>query len=906
MTAPNAQLCDGTKAGVFGGGAIEDLSPGVNSTTVVTQPDIDAGRVWRVCAPGSGMYVQQGQPAELTANTGRMCYCPANEVMTLRAVLGESVKISATSAGDTTALTGFVSAAPFRRATEFGPLNADATTLDGYLTVAFGSTSALPVTFSGAKFTGSIAVNTLTVTAAPAGLLKVGMTLDGWNGTTQPLAPSTKITGILTGTGGVGTYSLSGAPQTVSSQAMYATAKPLSAGAIGKSVQLPTGAGGALTTYSIASVLGACTFTTNTSVTKQWSLQPCSISYGTEQSAALTAIHAAAYALGVRFVWIDSYQKIFAPNLAGCGDVIFVGDGTSSLVGAYQKKIIRFGSPSPGNVPRGCFSHHFAATLAAASPLWIGLGDSISTSADQFTYASYIDALIEQKLKREYPDKTITYKPYGIGGTSWRDLANPTTAPGGATTTFTAANGSFNIVVASAAGIAIGRSVAAAGYITAGTLVTNVVGTTITLSQPTLQVAAGIAVVFSLSLPSWYTNGSATWWSYVVALAPDGISLFFGMNSNNAADDLAALYTVLTNIAALAKVPDVIIFTPYKPSNVNAATNTQPLQELRDAHAAVVRGVALQKGVALCDLNEWFNQVRDGRSVRSVVLSQPLVGIDAGMAGGWAAFTPWTAPQWATDWFVNLQASISTIISTTVALTFGLGSAVTNKFELYKTAGGNYAVRIRLLDVVSPTITTTNGSATATVSSATGIVGGNVQSVLAATIPDGVTIASISGTTVTLSSGSGVTAGTATACTISLVPVALFDTGVAVLTSTMNVRFTVLGNWVECWVQQNVTSVATRLFGGFVPRVGGLMAPSISFSSGSNQNLVVYEYATSDETDAATYQTFPDAVDFELFGDAYNTSTGETQKYGGNINNHMATPGQQKVYSRMLASESWR
>lgn len=110
MAAPNAQLCDGTKKGVFGGGAIEDLSPGVNSTTLVTQPDLDKGRVWRVCAPGSGMYVQQGKPAELTANTGRMCYCPPYEVIILRAVLGEGVKVSATIAGDTTAFAGASSA----------------------------------------------------------------------------------------------------------------------------------------------------------------------------------------------------------------------------------------------------------------------------------------------------------------------------------------------------------------------------------------------------------------------------------------------------------------------------------------------------------------------------------------------------------------------------------------------------------------------------------------------------------------------------------------------------------------------------------------------------------------------------------------------------------------------------
>lgn len=64
------------------------------------------------------------------------------------------------------------------------------------------------------------------------------------------------------------------------------------------------------------------------------------------------------------------------------------------------------------------------------------------------------------------------------------------------------------------------------------------------------------------------------------------------------------------------------------------------------------------------------------------------------------------------------------------------------------------------------TITTTNGSATATIGSATGIsVGMYVES---ANVPDGVTITAISGTTLTLSTGSGVTAGTNTAARFSL------------------------------------------------------------------------------------------------------------------------------------------
>jgi hypothetical protein len=67
--------------------------------------------------------------------------------------------------------------------------------------------------------------------------------------------------------------------------------------------------------------------------------------------------------------------------------------------------------------------------------------------------------------------------------------------------------------------------------------------------------------------------------------------------------------------------------------------------------------------------------------------------------------------------------------------------------------GNSAANRIQ----VSTTVTTTNGSATATVASATGLAIGMFA--VASTIPAGITITAISGTTLTLSTGSGVTAG---------------------------------------------------------------------------------------------------------------------------------------------------
>lgn len=67
-------------------------------------------------------------------------------------------------------------------------------------------------TAAAAQVTGTIAGNTLTVTAVGSGTVAVGQIVEG--GT---VAPGTVITALGTGTGGTGTYTVSGAPQTVTS-----------------------------------------------------------------------------------------------------------------------------------------------------------------------------------------------------------------------------------------------------------------------------------------------------------------------------------------------------------------------------------------------------------------------------------------------------------------------------------------------------------------------------------------------------------------------------------------------------------------------------------------------------------------------------------------------------------------
>lgn len=70
---------------------------------------------------------------------------------------------------------------------------------------------------AGPLFTASISGNTLTVSAIASGTLAVGQTVFGTG-----VAAARTITALGTGTGGVGTYTLSGSAQTITSEAMGA------------------------------------------------------------------------------------------------------------------------------------------------------------------------------------------------------------------------------------------------------------------------------------------------------------------------------------------------------------------------------------------------------------------------------------------------------------------------------------------------------------------------------------------------------------------------------------------------------------------------------------------------------------------------------------------------------------
>jgi len=71
------------------------------------------------------------------------------------------------------------------------------------------------------------------------------------------------------------------------------------------------------------------------------------------------------------------------------------------------------------------------------------------------------------------------------------DLASISQAPLAAiNTTFTCSSGASTITVASATGLAQGQQIAAAGYITPGTTISSISGTTVTLSANTIAAAS--------------------------------------------------------------------------------------------------------------------------------------------------------------------------------------------------------------------------------------------------------------------------------------------------------------------------------------------------------------------------------------------------------------------------------
>ncbi len=350
---------------------------------------------------------------------------------------------------------------------------------------------------------------------------------------------------------------------------------------------------------------------------------------GSDESVAIKAAHDAAFALGARTLHFGpgTYN---APSAANLGNIIFIGEGT--LTGAYRKQIIPAGAPNPPTFERGIRpASHLPTFIAAANPVVLILGDSITTPSDQIDASSYISRRILAKLKREYPNKTITFLERGIPTTGWSHLA-------------------------SASSIA----------------------------------TLGLSPAQTVNFCPWMTDSSKTWMSYVQAAAPDLIIFHFGANTGTPSAEVVAMVAAMTQIEAFAKVPDRILITPMVPTLQNATYNPAAQQEARDQQAAIQRGYALRRNFGLIDNNRHFNMARDGRDILAQNFKQVATNFAANTS--WT-YTAWSHDYYLR--FQLSAAQLGYLTATPISLILGIGSWADNNIEVSRTAGGNFAVLVR-------------------------------------------------------------------------------------------------------------------------------------------------------------------------------------------------------------------
>ncbi len=356
-----------------------------------------------------------------------------------------------------------------------------------------------------------------------------------------PVLNCTTVTGNITTVSGTAALTLTGAAFTAAD--------------IGKAINVPL-AGGLTAVNGLTTTISAVTDATHLTMAANASLsitaQQAVVSYGTDNSVAIQAAHDAAFAAGARFLYFPG-GRYFAPNLASCGNVVFVGDG--ALVAAYKKAIAPLSAQGPYKFDRGIIpSIHLPVFSAAAAPIVVGIGDSIMTvGPDVMAGTESLQSSLQRKLARE-SNKTITWYSRAWGGSAWRHWD-------AATVTAAIADGEAN------------------------------------------------------ALPSWITPNSSSLLDIVKALSPDLVIINLGQNTGGYTIEIPAMYSVIGKILAWAKVPDIMFVTPHCPSVMAPTWGLATNQEPRDQMAAAIRGYCLHNHRPMIDANRWANMARDGRDI---------------------------------------------------------------------------------------------------------------------------------------------------------------------------------------------------------------------------------------------------------------------------------------------------
>jgi hypothetical protein len=135
----------------------------------------------------------------------------------------------------------------------------------------------------------------------------------------------------------------------------------------------------------------------------------------TDDSAALVAAHANAFAAGVREVFCA--KTYYAPSAYNIGEVLMRGPG--ALVGTYRKKIVDFSARA--SVPRtyalqpAIHLRRFAQALVPTVVFW---GDSTTTYlCNEISKSELLCVMIERAILRDNPGRTINFVNLAIGGT---------------------------------------------------------------------------------------------------------------------------------------------------------------------------------------------------------------------------------------------------------------------------------------------------------------------------------------------------------------------------------------------------------------------------------------------------------------------------------------------------------
>jgi len=256
-------------------------------------------------------------------------------------------------------------------------------------------------------------------------------------------------------------------------------------------------------------------------------------------------------------IWIGDLDINVAtpPAQSVYSNAVFIGRG--SITGLYRKHAIPPSAASPITPDRANLvpSVHLSKLIAAASPVVVLVGDSISTyQCNQNGRSDLLSNILQNTLINQFPDKTINFYNRAIGGADYASLNAG--AP--------------------------------------GTPPANVLWWTDGAKSwlQNIQDLAPDTVFISFGMN-------------------DG-------NTGDYADhpSLAAIEGIVTKLKAFSKIPDIIFCTNMNPSmnptDIYSIYGVKEAQESRDNAAGVTRSYALTKGYGLLDFHRQFCQVRDG------------------------------------------------------------------------------------------------------------------------------------------------------------------------------------------------------------------------------------------------------------------------------------------------------